>query len=99
MDRLVYHARMDGSDELELTLEIDQGEIRSSQLKAIGCPELLQLVVDWRPRLKGRVEDLPLPEGNGHEVMLLREVLLKAKGQWQPPYTDEELCHCRVIPT
>ncbi|MEO0335870.1 MAG: (2Fe-2S)-binding protein [Pseudomonadota bacterium] len=31
--------------------------------------------------------------------VMMREVLLKATGGWQPAFTEDELCHCRVVPT
>lgn len=40
-----------------------------------------------------------LPQGNGHSELLLRELILKIQGQWKYPYEQQELCHCRAIPT
>lgn len=39
-----------------------------------------------------------LPAGNSHSALLVRELLLKIRGEWKFPYADLELCHCRAIP-
>ena len=89
-----------GRDELTLSLALaDGGEIREAKLRAIGCPDLLKLVSDYRSRLKGVLTQVPLPDGQDHAAMLVRECLLRARGEWTPPYTDVELCHCRAVPT
>ena len=31
--------------------------------------------------------------------LMMREVLQKATGEWQEPFTEDELCHCRLVPT
>ncbi len=87
-----------GRDELRLQMDVVQGEIKSGKLMTIGCPELLELVVKWRPLLKGRLSEVPLPTGVGHAAMLMREILLRARGEWNFPYKEEELCHCRAVP-
>lgn len=35
----------------------------------------------------------------GHVAILMRELILKARGEWNFPYKDEELCHCRAVAT
>jgi bacterioferritin-associated ferredoxin len=86
-----FSAVIPGRDEIHLS---DDGKLR-----ALGCPELLKTVSEWRPKLKGPPKEWPLPQGNSHPEILLREAILKARGEWQLPYQDEELCHCRVVPT
>jgi bacterioferritin-associated ferredoxin len=97
--RQEFQAAISGRDELHLTVELDGETIRSARLSAIGCPELLALVEAWRPRLGGDRRHLALPEGNGHADMLMRELILKVRGEWKFPYGEQELCHCRAIPT
>jgi bacterioferritin-associated ferredoxin len=86
-------------DRIRLNLEVVGGEIVTSELNVLGCTELLTLVKTLRPKLKGRLDQLALPEGTGHAAMLLREALLKAQGLWDFPYKDAELCHCRAVAT
>ena len=92
-------------DQISLKLELINGVIMKCSLTGIGCEELLDLLAEWRTKLasvqqfQGTVSDLPLPLGGGHSAILLREAILKAQGLWIFPYGEEELCHCRAIPT
>ncbi len=68
------------------------------RLEAIGCAALLQRLktlsaADKNPEL------WDLPEGDGHVELLLRELILKTRGEWVFPYQEDELCHCRSVPT
>lgn len=93
-----YEVSLSSRDRLHLIVEIDaDGEIVSAQLTGSGCSELLSLLARVRPQLRGKLIDLALPEGQSHSVMLMRELILRAKGQWDFPYKDEELCHCRAV--
>jgi bacterioferritin-associated ferredoxin len=87
-------------ERLSLQLDLnDSGEITSAVLDGIGCRATLQLMAEWRPKLVGKLEALPLPEGNEHSAIMLRELLLKAQGRWAFPYAEDEICHCRMVPT
>lgn len=87
-------------DRVTLSIEVrDDGDIASGSISAIGCTDLLVLVEEWRKYMRGPLAALSLPLGDGHASMLLREAILRAKGEWDFPYKDEELCHCRAIPT
>jgi bacterioferritin-associated ferredoxin len=88
-----------GRDELHLDLSVVNGEISSAKLTGRGCPEFLKLMQTWRLKLNGPLNAVEIPSGASHSEMLLREALLKAKGEWNFPYLDEELCHCRAIAT
>lgn len=88
-----------GRDDLQLALTILNGEISASRLTGRGCPEFLKLIQAWRPKLTGLLANVEIPSGHSHSEILLREALLKAKGEWLFPYADEELCHCRAIKT
>lgn len=88
-----------GRDELRLELQVVNGEIASAALSGRGCTEFLKLLQAWRPKLSGQLSALEAPAGNSHAEILLREAVLKAKGEWDFPYKDEELCHCRAVAT
>ena len=91
---------IDGQDELKLVYELnDQRQIVSAKLSVIGCPEMMDLVKQWRPLLKGTVDSIPLPTESHHSAILLRQLLLELQGKWDFPYKDYELCHCRAITT
>lgn len=99
MDRIEINLALPGRDQLNLVLEVEKGVILKSQLNGVGCPAFLRLLGKWRPYLVGPLKNVPLPMGVGHEEILLREALMKANQNWNYPYLDEELCHCRAIPT
>lgn len=69
------------------------------QWRAIGCTAWLALLAELRARHGSDPTAWPLPKGTTHEVILARELILKARGEWKFPYLDEELCHCRMVPT
>ena len=91
----VYKADMgEGGDELRLEVS----ELGSVRLQGVGCPELLRTMIEWRPRLKGPPSAWPIPTGDGHAIMLVREVVLRARGEWTMPLEGEGLCRCRAVP-
>jgi bacterioferritin-associated ferredoxin len=90
---------LEGRDDLSLALDVVNGEISNARLTGRGCTEFLKLIQAWRPKLTGAVGTVEIPKGNSHAEILLREALLKAKGEWKFPYQEEELCHCRAIAT
>lgn len=94
------HVGFPGREELWLSWdEKSQLENPQAQLRAVGPLAFLESVAKWRAQLKGPVICWPLPEGDSSADLLLREAILKAKGQWNPPYQDAEICHCRMVPT
>lgn len=96
---IVVEARLDARDWIELTLQLDGDKIVSASLRGRGCTDLLNLLALTRSTLTGSLKEVPLPKGDGHAAILMREVLLKARGEWKFPYEEEELCHCRAVPT
>lgn len=68
-------------------------------IRAKGCLRLLTLVEQYRKEIGTALDLLPMPIGDQHHHMLMREALLKAKKEWDFPYKEEELCHCRKVPT
>jgi len=94
------HIAWPGREEIKGHIEIDDNDIIvRAVLLGIGGPEFLQALADYRGKMKGPLKDLPLPEGVSGAAILLREMALKLKGEWNPPYKDEETCHCRSVPT
>ena len=89
-----------GREEASLRLELnDMDEIVNAKLSGIGGPEFLRLLKETRLKLEGDLQKLSLPEGVSPAALCLRELILKAKGEWSYPYESEELCHCRAVPT
>jgi bacterioferritin-associated ferredoxin len=75
------------------------GEIIESQISGIGGPDFLICLIELRKQLTGKLKNLPVRDGATPSAIILREVLLRAKGEWNFPYLAEELCHCRAVPT
>ena len=95
-----FALHLTASDELILDLELDQnGTITRAHLKGVGGPAMLSLLAEWRPRLLGKLNEINLPQGVSGPELMLRELLLKARGEWVEPYNELELCHCRAVPT
>jgi bacterioferritin-associated ferredoxin len=96
----VAKAKVEGGDEVSLTLELDSEErIASSALTGVGCRHFLNSLAELRAQLRGFLRSVPLPSGDDHVALLLKEVLLKARGEWAPPFTEDEICHCREVST
>lgn len=94
----VYRAELKGRDLLEIEVS-DASSGGRARLRAVGCTELLSLVRRFQVQNGKDPLSWPLPGGLSHSELLLKEVLLKARGQWDFPYKEEELCHCRSVST
>jgi bacterioferritin-associated ferredoxin len=95
-----FEVSLSSRDRLHLSIDVNsEGEVVSAQLTGSGCSELLGMLAAVRPQLTGKLIDIPLPEGKTHSAIMMRELLLKAKGQWNFPYKEDELCHCRAVTT
>lgn len=89
-----------GREMVRLVLQVDSsGNIIEKKLTGIGGPDFLSLLVRVRETLKGPLKLVIPPSGNSPAEICLREVILKAKGEWDYPYKEAELCHCRVVAT
>jgi len=94
------HVVWQGREEAHLTLEVDEkNQIQKVKLTGVGGPVFLEALKALRGQLKGDYLQLGLPTGAGAESLLIRELLLKAQGRWAYPFCEEELCHCRAVPT
>ena len=70
------------------------------QIEAFGCFDFLVKVKSLREQLKNKkVSELNLLEDRDHSSLLLNELILKMQNRFVLPYQEEELCHCRHIPT
>ncbi len=92
-----FRAELKGRDWIEIQVADDAS--KKNQIKAMGCTELLSLIRKHQMQFGKDPQHWPLPSGSSHSDLLLKEVLLKSRGQWEYPYCHEELCHCRGVPT
>lgn len=103
-----------GRDRAEVTIEFDgdrtSSPIRSLAFRASGCSLFLSSLESFRTQvmaldpklrvLEGSVDfDGLIPAGQDHVSILIREIVLRARDQFELPYSDVELCHCRAVPT
>jgi bacterioferritin-associated ferredoxin len=100
MQKLTAKVDWPGREQAEIWLEInDQKQIKNAKLTGVGGTEFLNLLKSYRGMLQGALGDLPLPVGQSAAALCLRELILKIKGEWVYPYSEEEICHCRAVPT
>ena len=90
---LHVQVRFPGRDQIEAQL---QNGVWSIQV--IGCFQLQDQVAQ-RQKQEADLTKWALPEGHHHTDLLLRELILKARQEWNFPYFEAEICHCRSVPT
>ena len=83
-----------GKDSVQI--EKKQGQFHV-QFKA--CHEFTSLMMSFKKNFGPNIVKWPLPQGNSHSEMIIREMILKLQDKWDYPYKEEELCHCRHVAT
>lgn len=86
--------KLQGQDQIEA----EKNDSGHWKVTASGCYDFLN-AINTLVKLGPNPEIWPLPEGDSHVDLLLREFIMKVRGEWDFPYKDEETCHCRIIPT
>jgi bacterioferritin-associated ferredoxin len=91
---------LESRDFLEVECEGDDAQAPGRVLKVsmIGCSQFMDMMQKMKKHFGPDVSAWPLPEGNDHSSILLREMILKLRGEWKFPYSEAELCHCRSVP-
>lgn len=91
---------LDGRDSIEVDYE---GELpalgKLVKVSLRGCTEMMAKMQNMRRDHGNDLKSWPVPEGDDHATLLIRELVLKLRGQWSFPYCDAELCHCRNVAT
>jgi bacterioferritin-associated ferredoxin len=91
--------KIPGREQLDFDYEVDStGALKSSKLTGVGNHTFLAHLHNYRKHLKGNLKDLPLPAGHSTAELMIAEAVLKARDEWKPTFTDEEICHCRNVP-
>lgn len=85
---------LEGRDQVDV--EIDGP---AAQVHVRGCTEMLGLMHKLRKNFGANLKQWPLPKGATHSEILLRELILKLRGEWNYPYKEDEVCHCRSVST
>ncbi|MFM6928969.1 MAG: bacterioferritin-associated ferredoxin [Bdellovibrio sp.] len=92
---------LDGRDFIEVECEGESSQAPGRVLKVnyMGCTEFMEMMQKMRRHFGPDVAKWPLPEGKDHSSLLLAEMVLRLRGEWNFPYQEEEICHCRSIST
>jgi len=90
-----------GRDILEIDCEGDNPLAPGKVVKVsmVGCSEFLEMMQKMRKHFGADVAQWPVPEGQDHSSLLLREMVLRLRGEWNFPSQEEETCHCRTVAT
>ena len=101
MGKFLHHQIvLKGREMMSISLELsDASEIISAKLFGIGGPDFLRQLKNWRKELKGPLQKISLPTGRSVGELMYKQLLLRARGEWDYPYKEAELCHCRAVPT
>lgn len=79
-----------------LKMEWSEGDVKPS-FEAIGGLQFLRSLQAWAATASGSPSGWPLPQGTSTADLVLREAVLRFRGQWSLPYDEIELCHCRAV--
>lgn len=90
---------LQGRDFIEVDCEGEnpQGPGPVQRVSFLGCTEFMEMMQKMRRHFGADIAKWPLPEGQDHSSLLLREMILKLRGQWAFPVSGEEICHCRSV--
>ena len=91
---------LSGRDSIEVEYEGEMPSLgKLVKVSFRGCTDFMTRIQKLRKEHGNDVKSWPIPEGEDHSTLLVRELVLKLRGEWEFPYADEELCHCRNIAT
>lgn len=93
-----FSAFIVGGDSVEVTVTFEKEVLHHMEWSIVGRAELYLAVEKIIPHMRVAKNQLPIPSGKTPEQLLLRELLLKIRGEWGDAPSDPELCHCRKIP-
>ncbi|XGC79520.1 bacterioferritin-associated ferredoxin [Bdellovibrio bacteriovorus] len=94
-------AELAGRDYIEVDCEGEdlQKPGKVQKVSVLGCSEFMDMIRKMRRSFGSDIAKWPVPEGTDHSSLLLKEMVLKLRGQWQFPYAHAEICHCRTVAT
>lgn len=102
LTEILSQVKFSSRDEIEMCLSLSGQKIIRAEIKSVACPECLVEIKKLKENLKAHANDfsqMPLPKGSHHSAVLIRELIMKSRNQWNFPYKELELCHCRQIAT
>lgn len=87
-----FSVGLEGRDRIEVNMD---GAAPKVQFR--GCTEMMSLMQSMRKSFGVDIQQWPVPNGTSHSEILLRELILKLRGDWNYPYKEAEVCHCRGV--
>ena len=98
-----FKVELEGCDYIEVECEESDSSaphIPGAMKKVVmlGCSEMIEMMQKMKTNFGHDLKKWPIPVANDHGSMLLREMILKLRGEWTFPYAHAELCHCRSVP-
>lgn len=84
---------LEGRDFIEV--ECENGHVK--KVSMLGCSDFMEMMQRMRRSFGVDVAKWPLPKGHDHSSLLLKEMILKLRGEWVFPYAHTEICHCRAV--
>ncbi len=90
----LIQAEIVGRDLIEMTVTDHGVPVR---VRFVGCDDFAREVKQCYLSHGPNPKNWPLPLGTSHSALLLKEFILKCQGKWQEVYTEQELCHCRMV--
>lgn len=93
-----YKAELQGRDFIEVELDANSAD-SAMRVNMVGCASFMDVMKSMRKNFGPDLRQWPVPTATDHASLLVREIILKLQGQWEFPYKDAELCHCRSVET
>lgn len=89
-------AEIKGRDFIQIELD---DQMKQSRVHAIVCSSFYRLLSEYRQKYGDEMINWPQPQGIEHQDLLLKEIILKLRNEWNFPYQEDEICHCRSVST
>ncbi|MBN8541267.1 MAG: (2Fe-2S)-binding protein [Deltaproteobacteria bacterium] len=102
-----------GRDKVLATFTFSESTLIDVKFDATGCQKFLDQLAALREMLlklpesernvlkpSAKVAEVySTLKRQDHSTILIRELILRLRDQFQLPYKESELCHCRAVPT
>jgi bacterioferritin-associated ferredoxin len=99
MEKKTARAELKNREWVEFDIQLQGDVVSRIEYHACGCQNLLEAAEKASKTLRSKkLSQLSWP-GNTHWDLLVSEAMDRLKGKFEIPYKEEELCHCRKIPT
>lgn len=93
----VYSAKVEGGEEVQVRIELEGTIIKKHEWTVVGSLALLTAAKALKKSFPKTIDQLQVPSGSDASTLLLKELVLKIKGEWALGDGDTEICHCRKI--